>query len=108
MEPAAAAVVSSARTVKWRGATVPSATKTTKHDTIGREAEERDGHAAILASLRASDQAGILRIDAGSAGLGPSSWERLFETLAQSRHAFPKHETESGQASHFFKLARRT
>jgi hypothetical protein len=87
--------------------TVPSATKTTKHDTIGREAEERDGHAAILAALRAGDQAGTLHVDVGSAGLGPSSWARLFETLAQSQHAFPQHETESGQASRSFKLGRR-
>jgi hypothetical protein len=86
---------------------VPSATKTIKHDTIRRGAEERDGQAAILAALRASDQAEILRIDVASAGLGPSSWERFFETLARFQHAFPQHQTESGQASRFLKLGRR-
>jgi hypothetical protein len=107
MEPVAAAVVSTARTVKRRGATVPSATKTPKHDTIKRWAEERDGHAAIGAALRAGDEAGILRIDFARADLERSGWERFFETFAQSRVASSQHETASGQASRVFKLARR-
>ena len=87
--------------------TVPSATKTTMHDTIRRWAEERDGDAAIRAALRAGDEAGILRIDFASAGLERSSWARFFESLGRSQHAFSQHETESGQASRFFGLARR-
>jgi hypothetical protein len=84
---------------------VPSASKTTKHDTIRRWAKERDGRAAIAAALRAGDEARMLRIDFAGACLERSSWERLFETFARSQHAFSQHETESGQASRFFKLA---
>lgn len=86
---------------------MPSATKTTNHQTIRRWAEERDGHPATLAVTREGDEARILRLDFGSAGLERSSWERFFETLAQSQHASYQHETESGQASRFFKLLRR-
>lgn len=86
---------------------MPSATETPMHDAIRRWAEEPGGDAAIRAALRAGDEAGILRIDFASAGLGPGSWERFFETLARLQHAFPQHQTESGQASRLFKLGRR-
>lgn len=90
---------------------MPSATKTTDHDTIRRWAEERGGHPATVAATREGDEAGILRIDfegTKAEGLERISWEQFFETFEQSKLAFLyQHETESGQSSRFFKLVRR-
>ena len=90
---------------------MPSATRTTDHDTIRRWVEERGGHPATVAATREGDDAGILRIDfesTKSEGLERINWEQFFETFEQAKLAFLyQHETEHGQTSRFFKLVRR-